>query len=112
MDVHIKWAVALLVVTLVIPQSTVIAQPPSQKMDSRIQKKIREVVDACVVYVRKEVEAQYPAPPPIPGINTQFPQFKSGFNAYTKPDGSVAYFGTNQERFLFEKCLNDSGPIK
>lgn len=34
---------------------------------------------------------------------------RSGADAYTTPGGSVAWFGTNQQRWAFEKCMQERG---
>ena len=49
-----------------------------------------EVVEKCVKVVRASVPY-------------------SRFDAYVTSRGTIAYFGTDEERFQFEKCLDQHG---
>lgn len=61
---------------------------------------LRGAVAACILVVREEIDKQA--------------GFKiSQFDAYSNDDGTVRWFGTNKERFSFEKCMNEMGyPLK
>ena len=97
MKIRITRIAVLSVLVLLTQQSAVMAQ---QYLQKKAQSMLRETVDACVVVVRKESEAPYTT-------------VKSTFNAYSKSDGTIRFFGTEQERFSFEKCMHDRGhPMK
>jgi hypothetical protein len=67
--------------------------PSTMGAQQQPQKKIltsKEIVAACVLIVRSKYKA-------------------SQFDAYIGPDGGVRRFGTSEEHFGFQKCMNDKG---
>jgi hypothetical protein len=102
---RITRVVTLLIFAVIAMQSTVFAQ---QRLQKKAEPRLREIVDACVVTVRQESDAQYTTE-----LLFRNPQLKSTFNAYSESNGMVQFIGSKLERFSFKKCMHDTGyPIK
>jgi len=85
------------VVTLGVLPSLGVAQPPVQQTAHAL---LRETVDACVVVVRK-------------AFATHYTPVKTNFSAYSKFDGTVSFFGSNEDEVIFKKCMGEHGyPMK
>jgi hypothetical protein len=83
----------LVFVPLMTAQNVVGAQQQAQK---KSQITLKGTIDDCVVIVCKEVDDR---------VGVKY----SGFNAYLAHDGIVRFFGTAEERFNFQKCMNNKG---
>ena len=85
------------VVTLGVLPSLGVAQPPVQQTAHAL---LRKTVDACVVVVRK-------------AFATHYTPVKTNFSAYSKFDGTVSFFGSNEDNGIFKKCMDEHGnPMK
>ena len=87
------WIAILFVLALATLPRMLSAQ---QQPPRNTQSPLRAAVAACVAIVRQETDDRV--------------RFKlSEFDAYSRPDGTVVWFGTPKEQFSFEKCMSEAG---